>query len=75
MPKPSKNIPGKDITRKTIINNNNTTYNKNNYNNKNKTILTLTRYIYSSYHRCHNYKDHRNQKRCWVVSIHYIRRF
>jgi hypothetical protein len=47
MPKPLKNIPGKGITRETIINNNNTAYNKNNYNNKNKTILTSTKYIYS----------------------------
>ena len=39
-------MPGKGITRETIINNNNTTYNKNNYNNKDRTILILTRYIY-----------------------------
>ena len=37
---------GEDITRETTINNSNTTYNKNNYNNKDKTILTPTRYIY-----------------------------
>jgi hypothetical protein len=48
MLKPPKNIPGEDITKETIINNNNITYNKNNYNNKNRTILILTRYIYSS---------------------------
>ena len=47
MPKPSKSILRKDITRGTTINNNNTTYNKNNYNNKNKTILILTKYICS----------------------------
>jgi hypothetical protein len=47
MPKPPKNILREDITRETIINNNNITYNKNDYNNKNKTILILTRYIYS----------------------------
>ena len=35
MPKPSESIPEEDITRKTIINNNNIIYNKNNYNNKN----------------------------------------
>jgi hypothetical protein len=38
MPKPLKNILGEDITRETIINNSNITYNKNNYNSKNKTI-------------------------------------
>jgi hypothetical protein len=47
MPKPLKNILEEGITRETIINNNNTTYNKNDYSNKNRTILTPTRYIYS----------------------------
>ena len=47
MSKPLKNILREDITRKITLNNNNITYNKNNYNNKNKTILILTRYIYS----------------------------
>ena len=46
MPKLLKSILGEDITRETIINNSNITYNKNNYNNKNGTILMLTRYIY-----------------------------
>jgi hypothetical protein len=45
--KPFKSMLRKDITRETIINNNNITYNKNDYNNKNKIILILTRYIYS----------------------------
>jgi hypothetical protein len=40
-------MPGEDITRETIINNNNTAYNKNNYNNKDRTILISTRHIYS----------------------------
>jgi hypothetical protein len=48
MPKPFKSLLREGITRETIANNNNTAYNKNNYSNKNKTILTLTRYIYSS---------------------------
>jgi hypothetical protein len=48
MSKPLKSILGEDITRETIINNSNITYNKNNYSNKNKTILTLTGYICSS---------------------------
>jgi hypothetical protein len=47
MPKPPESILGEGITRETTINNNNITYNKNDYNNKDKTILTLTRYIYS----------------------------
>ena len=47
MLKPLKSILREDITRKTTANNNNITRNKNNYNNKNKTILILTRYIYS----------------------------
>jgi hypothetical protein len=47
MSKPLKNMPEKGITKETTINNNNITYNKNDYNNKNKTILILTRYIYS----------------------------
>jgi hypothetical protein len=47
MPKPLKSILEEDITRETTINNNNTAYNKNDYNNKNRTILMLTRYIYS----------------------------
>jgi hypothetical protein len=47
MPKPLKSMLEKDITRETIINNNNITYNKNDYSNKNRTILTLTKYIYS----------------------------
>jgi hypothetical protein len=47
MPKPPKSMPEEGITRETIINNNNTTYNKNNYNNKNRTILTPTRHICS----------------------------
>jgi hypothetical protein len=47
MPKPFKSILREDITKETIINNNNITYNKNDYNSKNKTILTLTKYIYS----------------------------
>jgi len=47
MLKPFKSMPGEDITKEIIINNNNTTYNKNNYNNKNRTNLTLTKYIYS----------------------------
>jgi hypothetical protein len=47
MPKPLKSILGEDITRETIINNNNIIYNKNNYNNKNRTILILIRHIYS----------------------------
>jgi hypothetical protein len=49
MSKPFKSMLGEGITRETTINNNNTAYNKNNYNNKNRTILTLTRYIYSSW--------------------------
>jgi hypothetical protein len=48
MLKPLKSILREDITRKTIINNNNIIYNKNDYNSKNRTILILTRYIYSS---------------------------
>jgi hypothetical protein len=47
MPKPLESILGEGITRETTANNNNIAYNKNNYNNKDKTILTLTRYIYS----------------------------
>ena len=47
MPKPLKNMPGEGIIRETIINNSNITYNKNDYNSKNRTILILTRYIYS----------------------------
>jgi hypothetical protein len=47
MPKPPKSMPREGITRETTINNSNTTYNKNNYSNKNKTILILTRHIYS----------------------------
>jgi hypothetical protein len=46
MPKPLKSILRKGITKETIINNN-TAYNKNNYSNKNRTNLTLTKYIYS----------------------------
>jgi hypothetical protein len=48
MSKPLENILRKGITKETIINNNNITYNKNNYSNKNKIILILTKYIYSS---------------------------
>jgi hypothetical protein len=48
MPKPFKSILREDITRETTINNNNIARNKNNYSDKNKTILTSTRYIYSS---------------------------
>jgi hypothetical protein len=47
MPKPPKSILGEGITKETTINNNNTTYNKNDYSNKDGTVLTLTRYIYS----------------------------
>jgi hypothetical protein len=47
MPKPLKSILEEDITRKTTINNSNIVYNKNDYSSKNRTILTLTRYIYS----------------------------
>jgi hypothetical protein len=47
MLKPLKSILEEDITRETTINNNNITRDKNDYNNKNKTILTLTKYIYS----------------------------
>jgi hypothetical protein len=47
MPKPPENILGKGITRETTINNNNTAYNKNNHSDKNRTILTPTRYTHS----------------------------
>jgi hypothetical protein len=47
MPKPLKSILRKGIIREIIINNNNITYNKNNYSSKDRTNLTLTRYIYS----------------------------
>jgi hypothetical protein len=47
MPEPSKSILKEGITRETIINNSNIAYNKNNYNNKDRTILMLTRHIYS----------------------------
>jgi hypothetical protein len=47
MLKPFKSMPGEDITKETTLNNNNIAYNKNNYCNKNRTNLTLTKYIYS----------------------------
>jgi hypothetical protein len=48
MPKPLKSILGEGITRETTINNSNITCGKNDYNSKNRTVLTLTRYICSS---------------------------
>jgi hypothetical protein len=45
--KPLKNMLGEGITRETTINNSNITRDKIDYNNKNRTILTLIRYIYS----------------------------
>jgi hypothetical protein len=48
MPKPLKSILREGITKETTINNGNITCNKNDYSNKDKTILILIRYIYSS---------------------------
>jgi hypothetical protein len=44
-PKPLKSMLGEGITRETTMNNNNTAYDKNDYSNKDRTILTPTRYI------------------------------
>jgi hypothetical protein len=46
-PKPLKSMLREDITRETTINNNNTARDKNDYSNKDGTVLTPTRYIYS----------------------------
>jgi hypothetical protein len=47
MLKSLESILGEDITRETTINNSNTTYDKNDYSSKNRTILTLTKYMRS----------------------------